>query len=104
MKIFEFLRKNLKKEKGDVKVDMDKNMEYYNHAIESNPYDSDAYIHRGLLKIQNDDKDGAMKDFDRAIGLHPDNALAYNNRGLLKSKMNDFNSAMHISRFCTCIL
>jgi tetratricopeptide (TPR) repeat protein len=50
--------------------------------------------HRGTIKMQEQDVDGAILDFSRAIYLNPNYAFAYNNRGSARRRKGDFQGAI----------
>ncbi len=50
-----------------------------NKAIKLNPYYSEAYYYRALIKVDNKDYDGAIKDIDLAIKYDPYNEELYSN-------------------------
>ena len=53
-----------------------------------------AYIARGLSKIDLKDYEGAIADYDKAILIDTDNAISYNNRAIAKRKLEDYIGAI----------
>jgi len=69
-------------------------IEDYTKAIEQNPKDSYAYLHRGIVKGTESDDLGAIADYNKAIELDPKNSLAYSNRGIEIAKKGDYAGAI----------
>ena len=72
-----------------------------NKALELDPNYSAAYLLRGNIKDNFDDRHGAMKDYNLAIEKNPKFADAYFARGNVKMKLQDYYGA--ISDFTSCI-
>ena len=56
-------------------------------ALILEPKDEKAFFHRGYLKFQSNDYDGAIKDFSKVIELNPKNEEAFFYRGLSKDSL-----------------
>ncbi len=66
----------------------------YTKAIERNPKDAYAYLHRGIVKGVLGDSQGALADYTKAIELDPKNPLSYSNRGVEKAQNKDYDGAI----------
>jgi tetratricopeptide (TPR) repeat protein len=67
-------------------------MSDFNHSIELNNKNAEAYFNRALIYYDLGKYESSLQDFDRAIELHPD-AESYNRRGNCKRRMGDLNGA-----------
>jgi tetratricopeptide (TPR) repeat protein len=72
-----------------------------NKALEVDPNYAPAYLLRGNIKVNFDDRHGAMKDYNIAIEKNPKFADAYFARGNVKMKLQDYYGA--IADFTSCI-
>ena len=85
-------------------------LNYYNKAIELDPYLDDAYVARSVVYYvssrtwgQKDFAIRAVDDINRALTINPKSARAYNWRGLMKSSKDpvaaiaDFNKAISLN-------
>jgi tetratricopeptide (TPR) repeat protein len=52
----------------------------YDQAVRADPYQREAFLHRGIAYRGNGNFDRAIADFTQAIELEPDNAKAYTER------------------------
>ncbi len=76
----------------------------YDHAIQLNPQDANAFNNRGNLLDDLDRKEEALSDYNKAIELNPQYANAFYNRGnLLKNldrkeeALSDYNKAIELN-------
>ena len=72
-------------------------------AIEKNPQDATAYLHRSVSWRYSREYDKAIEDSNKAIQLNPDYVVAYNNRGIAwrhkgepDKALEDFNKAVEL--------
>jgi tetratricopeptide (TPR) repeat protein len=72
-----------------------------NKALEVDPNYAAAYLLRGNIKDNFEDRHGAMKDYNVAIEKNPKFADAYFARGNVKMKLQDYYGA--IADFTSCI-
>ncbi len=72
-----------------------------NKALEQDPGYAAAYLIRGNIKDNFDDRHGAMKDYNVAIEKNSKLAEAYFARGNVKLKLQDYYGA--IADFTSCI-
>jgi tetratricopeptide (TPR) repeat protein len=72
-----------------------------NKALELDPNYSAAYLLRGNIKDNFDDRHGAMKDYNAAIEKNPKFGDAFFARGNVKMKLQDYYGA--IADFSSCI-
>ena len=75
----------------------------FSKAIELDPYYVDAWIRRGITKMDDDDLDGAEDDLSQAIKLNNRSFKAYYNRGRLRldagkaeAALEDLERAHHL--------
>jgi len=86
---------NLKSERwtegrgGRDQGDFDGAMADYARAIELDPKCFNAYLNRGILKMNHHDLDGAIADYTRAIELDPKSFSGYNDRAVAKKFKGD---------------
>jgi tetratricopeptide (TPR) repeat protein len=66
----------------------------YDTVLQRVPGYSLAWYHRGMVKYQMQDIDGAMKDFDQAILCDERFAEAFANRGILKFQLHDLTGSL----------
>ena len=66
----------------------------FSKAIELDPYYVDAWIRRGITKMDNDDLDGADDDLSQAIKLSDRNFKAFYNRGRLRLEQERAEAAL----------
>ncbi len=64
-----------------------------NKTIALNPKYSQAYLHRGILMVNNNDYNSAIKDFNKAILINPQYAFAYYDRAKVKLQLHDNGGA-----------
>lgn len=76
------------------KRDWDGSIAEFGRAIELDPKNAFAYIHRGWAKQRKDDLAGALADYNRALELDPKNAVAYYSRGVLRYDGHAFTEAL----------
>lgn len=65
-----------------------------NKAIELNPNDLTAYIHRATYNTDMKKYDFAMADYSKIIELNPNNAKAYNGRANICLIQKEFSKAL----------
>jgi lipoprotein NlpI len=66
----------------------------YARAIELDPGNAQAYVHRGILyNTILRDWGSALADFDKAIALDPSHAFAYQQRGFANEKLGNLDAA-----------
>jgi tetratricopeptide (TPR) repeat protein len=65
-----------------------------NQAIIIRPHFANAYLLRGLARLELNDYASALRDFDQTLKLDPRNAYAYTNRGIVKQKLEDNRGAI----------
>jgi tetratricopeptide (TPR) repeat protein len=63
-------------------------------AVEKNPKNIYAFIHRGIDKSSIEDHKGAIEDFSKVIEIDANNVLAYLNRGKKKAQLGDYIGAI----------
>ena len=69
-------------------------LEYYNHALETDPNSAEAYNNRGLTYYHLNQNTNALSDFSRAIDLDKNFSHAYNNRGMILNSMGQHSQAI----------
>jgi tetratricopeptide (TPR) repeat protein len=88
----EFQKRNLPEDLLD-RI-LDRAIDGYNQAIESDPKNVEAYRGRGLAYLGKRDFDRAIRDFDQMIQLDPGSARGYGNRGLSYGQKGDYDRAI----------
>jgi tetratricopeptide (TPR) repeat protein len=88
----EFLKRNLPKDLLDRMLD--RAIESYDQAIQSDPKNAEGYHSRGVAYASKRDYDRAIQDFDQAIRLDPRNARGYGNRGIVYRDKRDYDRAI----------
>jgi len=73
---------------------LDKALDAYNKAIESNSKIAEAYNGRGVTYIKLGNSNQAIADYSKAIELNPMYAQAYYNRGNAYYRSADYNQAI----------
>ena len=66
----------------------------FNQAIKINPHYTDAYIFRGGVRYDLEDKQGAVADLNQAIKINPNYAQAYMIRGSARYDLEDKQGAV----------
>ena len=69
-------------------------LEYYNHALETDPNSAEAYNNRGLTYYHLNQNTNALSDFSKAIDLDKNFSHAYNNRGMILNSMGQYSQAI----------
>jgi tetratricopeptide (TPR) repeat protein len=65
----------------------------YNKMIELDPEQVEAYMERGIIKMQNDLYKSAIRDFTKSIELKDNNEQNYRYRALCRHNSLDFSGA-----------
>ena len=73
---------------------LDKALDSFNSAIESDPSNAEAYFNRGNVYESKGSDDKAVSDYNRAIDLKPRYAEAFINRGIVYYKKCEFERAI----------
>ncbi len=81
-------------QKGYYEKDCNKQIEYYDKAIQLKLDYAEAYNNRGEAKDRLFQYNEAIKDFDKVIQLKPDHYIAYCNRGLAKEMLGQNKEAI----------
>ena len=76
------------------KGDLDSAIADFNHALQLDPKNAQAYINRGIAKAHRGDPDAAIGDYNRALAVDSKYALAYLNRGVAKQVKGEIDSAI----------
>ena len=71
-----------------------KAIELFTQALEADPYYSDAWYNRALIRSYLREYSRAIDDYTRAINLRPNFTMAYNNRGTDKNELKDYAGAI----------
>ncbi len=90
--------------KGEPEPEVDPAEQRMTEVIEQNPEDPQAYINRGMARVNRGNYEEAIEDFDRALRLDPKSAEAYNGRGKARAESgkyvdahDDFNKAIELN-------
>jgi tetratricopeptide (TPR) repeat protein len=75
-------------------ADLDSAIADFNHALELDPKNVNAYRHRGMAKVERGDRGGAIADFNHALGIDPKNAAVYLDRGHVKLNEGNLEEAL----------
>ena len=73
--------------------DFDGALEAFSKAIEKEPEQAEAYLHRGYVYGNRGELQKALDDFDQAITIDPDYIEAYYNRGFIYHYFEDYKKA-----------
>jgi tetratricopeptide (TPR) repeat protein len=73
---------------------IDEAMADFETAIRLNPRHHQAYLNRGLARLQGRDLEGAKADFTETIKLKPDNPSVWYVRGQVREKLGDLDGAI----------
>ena len=79
-------------EKGD-KGDGNKALADFSKVVALEPWNSDGYVRRGVVRREYGDHDKAVQDLTRAIHLNPQSAAAYAERGRAYTAKEAFDLA-----------
>jgi len=74
--------------------DTDGAMASYNQAIETDPFNAEVYIHRGIVRRAKGDITGAIEDYNEGLQLNPQSVSGYVNRGIARRMNNDMAGAI----------
>jgi tetratricopeptide (TPR) repeat protein len=74
---------------------------WFDKAVELDPHNTSAYLHRGLAHSYRRDHDLALVDFEKAVQLEPQDPFAYLHRGNCHHERDAFEKA--IEDFTTAI-
>jgi len=74
--------------------EIDEAIAEHTETLAFSPYDSVAFISRGMAYFMKGDYDSAIADYTEAIRLDPGDSLAYFNRGFAHSENGDPDSAV----------
>jgi len=66
----------------------------YDQAIAKNPSDTNALLHRAVLRARNNDASGALADLDAVIQIEPSNAVALNLRSGVRATLKNYEGAL----------
>lgn len=76
-----------------VQQDFDSAILHFSMAIEYEPNYGQAFLYRGICKMQICDNKGCVDDCNRAISIYPNYAMAYHNRGIAKIALKEEDAA-----------
>ena len=65
-----------------------------NEAVRINPYNTAAYVQRGITRAQTKDFDGSYFDFEKVLEIDPGDITALFGRAVMHEMKNDINGAM----------
>lgn len=71
----------------------DEALAYFDSAIVLNPKEADYYAHRGLVKQDQNNLDGAERDYRKALSINEDHPVANHNLSVLLNKTADVVAA-----------
>ena len=72
-----------------IQQDFESAILHFSMAIEYEPNYGQAFLYRGICKMQICDDRGCIDDCDKAISIYPTYAIAYHNRGIAKAALKD---------------
>ena len=72
-----------------IQQDFDSAILHFSIATEYAPNYGQAFLYRGICKMQICDDIGCKEDCDKAISIYPTYGMAYHNRGIAKVALKD---------------
>jgi tetratricopeptide (TPR) repeat protein len=66
----------------------------YNQALQLDPYNTDVYYKRGMVRYHLGDYQGAIADYTQVIQINLNYTKAYNQRGLAHYQLGDYQAAI----------
>jgi tetratricopeptide (TPR) repeat protein len=66
----------------------------FNHAIQENPYQKDAYLQMGICYTYLNQEDSAIRTYQKLLSLYPENTAANYYSGVAKYKLQKFREAV----------